>query len=168
MSMPRTIVLSLLMMLAATAAQAQGAAVPFGGLQVDNSLPVEISADTLSIDQGTGKAAFTGNVEVGQGTLHMRADHMVVTYLAGQDGATGAIQLIEAEGDVTLTNGAESAEGEKATYAPATGEVVMIGKVLLTQGKNALSGETLRINLNAGTALVEGRVTTIFQPATKP
>ena len=43
----------------------------------------------------------------------------------------------------------------------------MTGDVILTQGKNALSGEKLLINLNDGTATIEGRVKTIFQPASQ-
>ena len=47
----------------------------------------------------------------------------------------------------------------------ATGIVEMEGDVLLTQGKNALSSQTLRIDLNAGTGILKGRVQTIFTPA---
>ena len=43
------------------------------------------------------------------------------------------------------------------------GNVLMEGNVILTQGQNALSGQKLRIDLNAGTAQIEGRVQTIFQ-----
>ena len=41
----------------------------------------------------------------------------------------------------------------------------MTGDVLLTQGANALSSERLRIDLNAGTGALEGRVRTIFVPS---
>ena len=36
--------------------------------------------------------------------------------------------------------------------------------MLLTQGQNALSSETLIIDLNKGTGQLEGRVKTIFVP----
>ena len=44
----------------------------------------------------------------------------------------------------------------------------MEGDVLLTQGQNALSSQKLRIDLNAGTGRLEGRVETIFMPGTRP
>ena len=69
-----------------------------------------------------------------------------------------------ATGNVTLTNGAEAAEAEQATYEVAAGTIEMEGDVLLTQGQNALSSQTLRIDLNAGTGQLEGRVQTIFVP----
>jgi lipopolysaccharide export system protein LptA len=40
--------------------------------------------------------------------------------------------------------------------------------VLLTQGQNALSSETLHIDLNTGTGQLEGRVQTIFVPGATP
>jgi lipopolysaccharide export system protein LptA len=42
--------------------------------------------------------------------------------------------------------------------------IEMEGDVLLTQGENALSSQSLRIDLNDGTGLLQGRVQTIFQP----
>jgi lipopolysaccharide export system protein LptA len=44
----------------------------------------------------------------------------------------------------------------------------MEGNVLLTQGQNALSSQTLHIDLNSGTGQLEGRVQTIFTPGTQP
>ena len=48
-----------------------------------------------------------------------------------------------ATGNVTLSNGEEAAEAERATYEVATGQVEMEGDVLLTQGQNAMSSERL-------------------------
>lgn len=146
-------------------ALAQGTEVPFGGLSHDATLPVEITADSLELDQAAGTALFTGTVKVGQGTLRMAADRMEVFY-AGEPGSdTGAIRRMQADGNVTLSNGAEAAESAHATYEVATGIIEMDGDVLLTQGANALSSERLRIDLNAGTGALEGRVRTIFVPS---
>ena len=73
-----------------------------------------------------------------------------------------------ATGNVTLSNGEEAAEAERATYEVATGQVEMEGDVLLTQGQNALSSQRLSIDLNAGTGQLEGRVQTIFVPGQRP
>ena len=43
--------------------------VDLGGLTVDTSAPIEVTADTLAIDQDTGRAIFDGNVVIGQGAL---------------------------------------------------------------------------------------------------
>lgn len=145
-------------------AQAQEAAVPFGGIEHDNTLPVEITSDALALDQTAGTAIFTGTVRVGQGALRLAADRLEVFY--AED--AGAIREMHAAGNVTLSNGSEAAESAEAHYVVATGIVEMTGDVLLTQGPNALSGEKLRIDLIAGTGQLEGRVRTIILPGTTP
>ena len=50
-------------------AAAQQATVAFGGLKQDTSLPVEVQADTLAVNQADGTAVFTGNVLVVGGRL---------------------------------------------------------------------------------------------------
>ncbi|MEM6465624.1 MAG: LptA/OstA family protein [Pseudomonadota bacterium] len=151
---------ALIWMVSVSCAVAQGTSVPFSGLQHDTSLPVEITADALDLNQTAGTALFQGNVIAGQGPLRLAAPKVEVTYTEGG----GEIDFIEASGGVTLTNGVEAAEAQSAVYQVAKGEVLMEGDVLLTQGPNALAGETLRINLDSGLATMEGRVRTILQP----
>ncbi|TPE52573.1 LptA/OstA family protein [Amaricoccus solimangrovi] len=152
-------------LIAATALQAaaQGTTVPFGRSH-DATQPVEITSDALQLDQAGGTALFTGTVKVGQGELRLAADRLKVFYVAGTAGAQGTVERMEAEGNVTLANGSEAASGDRAVYEVATGLVDMSGDVLLTQGPNALSSQTLHIDLNGGTAQLEGRVRTIFTP----
>lgn len=145
-------------------ALAQGAQVAFGGLQHDKTLPVEVTADQLNVDQSDGTAVFTGNVLVGQGEMRISANRVDVYYATENDQATGRIQRMLATGDVVMVNGAEAAEAERAEYTIDSGNVVMTGNVLLTQGQNALSGNRLVIDLDTGTGVMEGRVKTIFQP----
>ena len=146
-------------------AQAQ---VPFGGLEHDASLPVEITADRLDLDQAAGTAVFTGQVKVGQGTLRLAADRVEVFYDAASTEPTGKVRRMVATGNVTLANGSEAAEADHAVYEVAAGTIAMDGNVLLTQGQNALSSQRLDIDLNRGTGRLEGRVQTIFVPGSRP
>jgi len=166
----RAIGLSALILLgAAGQGAAQGATVPFGEFDHDNTLPIEITSDALALDQAAGTAVFDGTVVVGQGALRMAADRLEVFYAstgdAAADGGPGAIERMLASGNVTLSNGTENAESARASYVVSTGIVEMEGDVLLTQGQNALSSEKLRIDLAAGTGMLEGRVQTIFTPS---
>jgi lipopolysaccharide export system protein LptA len=151
--------------LAATAlgAAGQGTSVPFGTSH-DASAPVEITSDSLNLDQAGGTALFQGSVKVGQGALRLAADQVKVFYVQGEGGGQGTVERMEAEGNVTLSNGAEAARSSRATYQVASGQVQMEGDVVLTQGQNALSSEKLDIDLNTGTARLDGRVRTIFTP----
>lgn len=156
-----TIVKAALIWMASVAlAVAQG--LPFGGLAHDSSQPVEISANSLSVDQTARTAEFQGGVVAGQGTLRLTADRLVVEYAAQEGGGTGEIRLMRAFGNVTMTNGGEAAESQEAIYTVVDGMMRMMGDVLLTQGDNAIAGNILNINLDAGTAVFEGRVTSVF------
>ena len=158
----------LLAMLGLSGALAQGAQVAFGGLRHDSSLPVEITADQLRIDQQDGTAVFAGNVLVGQGEMRLSAGQVRVEYVAPDGQATGRIARLLASGGVTLVNGAEAAEAQQAEYRVEEGIIIMTGNVILTQGANALSAERMVVDLNSGQATMEGRVRTILAPQTSP
>ena len=149
-----------LLCLAPATATAQGASLSFGGLRTDISLPVEVTADALSVNQAEGTAEFTGSVLVSQGDMRLSAGAVKVEY--GTDG-TGIARLV-ASGGVILAAGSDAAEATTATYTVATGEVVLEGGVLLTQGQAAISGDRLVISLQTGLGRMEGRVTTTFIP----
>jgi lipopolysaccharide export system protein LptA len=146
----------------AVSVQAQTTQFPFGGGSHDASLPVEITSNALSLDQATGTATFTGDVLVGQGELRLGAERIDVFYTETE--GTSTISRMVATGSVTLTNGLESAEADEAIYSVADGLVEMRGSVVLLQGSNVLSSDSLRLDLAAGTGLLEGRVQTIFVP----
>jgi lipopolysaccharide export system protein LptA len=149
------------LILATTAAQAQGMSVGFGGLTQNTSAPVEVTADELQVDQAAGAAVFSGNVLVVQGDMRLAAGKVIAEY--GDDG-TG-IRLIRATGGVTLATATEAAEATEATYQVDSGALVMSGGVLLTQGQATIAGDRLTADLRAGTGRMEGRVKTVFQPA---
>ncbi|MEM9147733.1 MAG: lipopolysaccharide transport periplasmic protein LptA [Pseudomonadota bacterium] len=134
---------------------------PFGGFKHDSSEPIEITSDSLEVRQSEQRAIFAGAVEAGQGTLRLNADRVIVAYdQQEQNNETGAIRNMKAEGNVFLTNGAETATGRFAEYDVITGMMFMRGEVILTQGTNVVSGELLEINLNTGRAQMKGGVTT--------
>jgi lipopolysaccharide export system protein LptA len=139
---------------------AQEAKIAFDGLAQDTSLPVEVQADTLSVNNADGTAVFEGNVLVGQGDMRLAAAKVTVEY--GADAKT--IARLNATGGVTIANLADAAEAREALYTIDSGVIVMTGDVLLTQGQSALAGQKLTINLKDGTGVMEGRVSTVFVP----
>lgn len=148
-------------------ASAQGTEVAFGGLRQDTSLPVEVNADRLAIDQADGSAVFSGNVTVAQGEMRLAASEVRVRYAAGE-ADDNRIERLEATGGVTLVSGADAAEAREAVYTIDSGVIVMTGDVLLTQGRNTLSSQKLTVDLTDGSGILEGGVRTIFQTGTTP
>jgi len=150
----------ILVLILAVPATAQQAGVRFGGLTQDTTLPVEVTSDSLSVDQSDGSAIFTGNVLVKQGDMRMTAATIRVEYADGSQG----IERLHASGGVTLVSPSDAAEADDAVYDIESGNVVMTGNVLMTQGAAAISGNTLTVNLKDGTGTVTGNVKTIFTP----
>ncbi|PXW71918.1 lipopolysaccharide export system protein LptA [Loktanella sp. PT4BL] len=130
-----------------------------GGMEVDTSAAVELTADSLSIDQASGTAVFDGNVMIVQGDLRLTAGRVEVIY--GAD--TSEISRLLASEGVTFVTADEAAEAQQADYDIASGLLVMTGDVLLTQGPSAISAGQMTINVTDGTATMEGRVRTVLQ-----
>ena len=138
---------------AATAQQ-----IAFGNIANNPDAALEITADQLSVNQQDGTAIFDGNVVIGQGVMRLAAGRVLVVYAAGDQ----KIERLEATGGVTLVNGNDAAEAERAEYSIVNNEVVMNGNVLLTQGRNSLTSESMTLDLATGTARMNGRVKTIL------
>jgi len=147
------------------AAQAQTTNLAFGAIQQDTSLPVEVTADSLSVSQQDGTAIFTGNVVIIQGEMRLAAPRVLVVYAEASEGQEARIARLEATGGVTLVSGPDAAESERADYNVDDGRVIMTGNVLLTQGASALTSDLMRVNLEDGTAQMDGRVKTILRGA---
>jgi lipopolysaccharide export system protein LptA len=135
-------------------------AVGFGGVAHDSSQPVEVTADSLSVNQTTGNAVFEGNVIVVQGDLRMAAGRIEVIY--STEGGSRAVQEVVATGGVMVTRGTDAAEGAEARYAVQTALLTMSGDVLVTQGPTAIAGDRMVVDMATGTGTVDGRVRTVL------
>lgn len=160
MSYFRALIFCLPLILISGIATAQTASIAFGTIKADPTLPVEVTADALEVNQTDGSAQFQGNVLVIQGVMRLSADKILVTYKPEQKG----IERLEAIGNVILVNGPDAAEAERAEYTIDSGTVVMTGNVLLSQGNSTLASNRMVVNLNDGTAQMSGRVKTILNP----
>ena len=149
------------------------------GFQRDSDQPVNIAADRLDVAQDAKTATFSGNVEIIQGELRLKAATVIVHYRSKEDDAAAAaaaaggkaaagkaapapaktdgagngaseISRLEAKTDVFLSSATQTAQGDWADYDVVKGEVTMGGKVVLTRGKNVLKGTALALDLNTG------------------
>jgi lipopolysaccharide export system protein LptA len=132
--------------------------IDLGGLRADPEASVEITADSLNVDQASETAIFEGNVLIGQGDLRISAGRVQVVYSE----ETGDIAQLEASGGVTFITETEAAEAENASYDLTSGTLTLNGDVLLTQGASALSADQMVVNLDSGNARMTGRVRTTF------
>src|SRR6056297_394082 len=126
--------------------------VNLGGMTVDTSAAIEVTADSLSVDQDSNRAVFDGNVIIGQGDLRITAGRVEVVYGA----ATSDIAQLLVTGGMTFVTAEEAAEAQTATYDIETGMLTLSGEVLLTQGQSAIAAERMLINVTDGTAQMDG------------
>ena len=148
------------LMLAAQIVAAQGARVAFGSTEQERSQPVEVTSDSLNVNQNDNTAVFEGDVVIAQGPMRLAAPRVLVVYLEDRSG----IRRLEATGGVTLVSGEDAAEAARADYDITTGMIELRGDVLLVQGESAITGDTMLVDTEAGTARVTGRVKTVLQP----
>jgi lipopolysaccharide export system protein LptA len=156
----RSLLLALPAAILAGLVSAQGTSIAFGKVKTDPSAPVEVTADSLDVNQSTGSAKFSGNVLVWQGVMRLSAERVLVIYKQDSRG----IESLEATGNVVLVNGPDAAEADRAEYSIDSGVIVMTGNVMLTQGQNALTSDKMTVRLTDGTAKMDGRVKTILNP----
>jgi len=133
--------------------------IDLGGMAVDPEAEIEVTSQSLSVDQDTGIAVFEGEVLIIQGELRMSAARVEVVY--GTD--TNEIARLIATGDVLLANAQDAAEADSADYDITTGLLTLTGEVLVTQGATVISAETMVVNVTDGTATMQGRVRTVLQ-----
>lgn len=149
-----------LLLPAAHMAAAQGARVAFGDGEEDRDAPVEVTSESLNVNQDDNTAVFEGDVVIAQGALRLSAPRVLVIYLDDQSG----IERLEASGGVTLVSGEDAAEARRADYNITTGMIELRGDVLLVQGESAITGDEMLVDTGAGTARVTGGVRTVLQP----
>ncbi|WP_165323503.1 LptA/OstA family protein [Rhizorhabdus phycosphaerae] len=132
--------------------------------------PVDFAADRIELQDRTDRAILTGNVEVKQGDMTLRAARVTINYSSA---AQTQVNRMDASGSVVLTTATETARSQYAIYDLRTRLVTMIGGVTVSRaGKGETKGNRLVINMNSGLASLDGgaagsgggRVTGRFTP----
>ena len=144
-------------------AVAENASLAFGEKDLAADAPIEITSESLEVDQSNGTVVFSGDVLISQGVLRLSAAKVLVSY----DNDTSMIATINASDGVVLVSGAEAAEADGAEYDVQSRTVLMSGNVVLMQGNFALAAKQMRIDLKDGSAQMIGRVKTVLQPKSK-
>lgn len=149
--------------LAAGAAHAQLSSNP-------NKGPIDISADSVDVRDPQHLVIYKGRVEALQDQDRLRTDLLNIYYKqapkpAGAPNAAapnaggadfGAIDHMEAIGNVYFVTPQQVAKGDKAVYTADNDTIVVTGDVVLTQGENVGRGSRLVINLATGNSTLEG------------
>lgn len=125
----------------------------------DSDAPVDYAADRIELQGRQDRVVLSGNVDIRQGGLRLRADRTTVAFT--DDGAL-KIQRITATGGVHVTRGDEVAYGDVAIYDFDQRIITMVGNASLKRGGDTLHGKRFVIDLNSGVSSADGRVSGTF------
>ncbi len=153
------------------------------GFSQNRDQPIQIEAASLEMRDKKKEATFSGNVKVVQGDTTMTSKTLVVFYNSGPAPATPApaapkgsksasapasmqsatpgpggsssIKRLEARGSVVVTQKDQVVTGETAIFDPRANLITMAGGVVLTQCKNVLKGDRLKVDMTTGVSRVE-------------
>ena len=150
-------------------AQAQVSGQAFEGFRGNSKDPVQIEADQLEVIDEKAQAIFKGNVKVRQGSSLITTSRLTVSYLKGGNGGQSDIKQLDMTGGLIVTSNDNTVTADKGTYHVQSENIVLTGKVVISQGSNVASGCKLVANLKTNQAKLEackggGRVKSVFTP----
>jgi lipopolysaccharide export system protein LptA len=153
------------------------------GFSQNRDQPIQIEAASLEMRDKKKEATFSGNVKVVQGDTTMTSKSLVVFYDSGPapagatpapaapapkgaksgtmqsatpgPGGSSSIRRLEARGSVVVTQKDQVVTGETAIFDPRANLITMAGGVVLTQCKNVLKGDRLKVDMTTGVSRVE-------------
>jgi len=138
-------------------AWSQGLQVGFKGLNPDSNDPIEIAAESMSVNNETGAAQLVGDVVVIQGDMRMEAPRIEILYTQ-----EGGVSSMIATGGVLLVTSEEEVEAQSANYNVDAETMLLSGDVLMVQGRSAISADSMDIDLESEIAILSGRVRTVL------
>jgi len=139
---------------AGAALVALGAAAAQGLSGFNSDAPVNYAADRIELQDRQSRVVLSGNVDISQGDLRLRAARTTVAY---SDAGSLKIQRLDATGGVVVTRGSETARGDVAIYDFNRRIITLAGNVALNRASDSLNGGRLVIDLNSGVSSVDGR-----------
>jgi len=117
------------------------------GLNNHNSnAPVDYAADRIELQDQQNRVLLSGNVDIKQDALRMKADRTVVLY-TNDNGIK--IKRLDAINNVQVTRGDESATANLGTYDFNKRTITLVGNVVLHRNGDISRGDRLVIDLDA-------------------
>ncbi len=130
--------------------------------------PVEVDADSLTVDDNIKKAIFRGDVQARQGAFLIRTIRLTAIYTgSAQLGDPGAkttkkagdatnLTRVLAKGKVVVTSeNGQKASGDWADFNIKENTLLLGGDVVLTKGKNIIRGSRLSIDMTTGRSVID-------------
>jgi lipopolysaccharide export system protein LptA len=166
------------------------------GFSQNRDQPIQIEAASLEMRDKKKEATFAGNVKVVQGDTTMTSKTLVAFYDSGPApaspppaapkgtksasmqsatpgaGGSSSIRRLEASGSVVVTQKNQVVTGESAVFDTRANLITVMGGmdgVVLTQCKNVMRGDRLKVDMTTGVSRVEadGKVQVLIEQSSQ-
>lgn len=142
--------------------------------KADRDKPVNLEADTVTLDDIKKVSVYQGNVVLSQGTLLLRADRVQVTQnAAGLDKVSASGQPVSFRQKLDGREDYIEGFANRIEYDGATSQLELIGQAMLRRGSDELRGAQISYNANTefykvvgqpGAKTPSGRVRAVIRP----
>ena len=129
-------------------------------LPEDANQPIEIEANSVTVDETSGFNEFLGSAEVRQGSLLITAE--LIQVQTNSDGVETMIAKGTPDKPAKYIQSQENqarfieATADLITYDVNEGMVYLVGNAYLIQGFDSFSGDTLSYDINNDKVIVKG------------
>ena len=121
------------------------------GKSTDRNQPMEISADRSdALLTDDGESSISGNVNISQGSLQIKADNAVVSRVKGEtvkvtlNGTPARMQQMNDNGELM------KASAKQIVYLLNAEQVSLLGNVIIDQPRGSMRGESIRYDIKSG------------------
>ena len=149
-------------------------ATPAHAEKADRDKPVNLEADTVTLDDINKVSVYQGNVVLSQGTMLLRADRVQVTQNAdGLDKVSATGHPVAFRQKVDGRDEYIEGFADRIEYDGGTSQLELIGQAQLRRGSDELRGAQISYNANTefykvvgqpGAKTPSGRVRAVIRP----
>ncbi len=126
---------------------------------------VDIESDQMELFETKNQAVFRGNVRARQKGVRLNASNLIATFVKTQSGGTDVTWLETTGGGVTIITSSQTITGDRMKMNVKANTAVVTGNVTVKQGTNVVRGERLDVDLNSNQSKFSGgRVKFNFDP----
>jgi len=146
--------------------------------KADRDKPVNLEADTVTLDDIKKISVYQGNVILSQGTLMLRADRVQVTQNAeGLDKLSAIGRPVAFRQKVDGRDEFIEGFADRIEFDSVSGQLELIGQARLRRGSDELRGAQISYNANTefykvvgqpGAQTPSGRVRAVIRPKPRP
>lgn len=117
----------------------------FGGvhaLESDRNQAIELAADSVDIDEAKGVSVYKGDVDLRQGSIHLRAD-VVTVHQSGRKTSKIVAEGRPVHFQQESTKGPVKGEARRVEYEVGSENLILGGDAVLKQGQDTMRSDRI-------------------------